>query len=57
MKGLKIIFNYAGADNVFLGRLQMLVWQKIYAAEEGMKRVFSIDAGRKYFQKNNFTNY
>ncbi|MFQ9889327.1 MAG: hypothetical protein ACLRWM_01935 [Streptococcus sp.] len=34
-----------------LGTIANVGMAKIYAAEEGMKRVFSIDAGRKYFLK------
>lgn len=36
---------------MLFGTIANVGMAKIYAAEEGMKRVFSIDAGRKYFSE------
>jgi|GEM_PF-4473231 len=54
MKGLKKLFSAMLVLTMLFGTIANVGMAKIYAAEEGMKRVFSIDAGRKYFQKNNF---
>lgn len=51
MKGLKKLFSAMLVLTMLLGTIANVGMAKIYAAEEGMKRVFSIDAGRKYFSE------
>ena len=51
MKGLKKLFSAMLVLTMLFGTIANVGMAKIYAAEEGMKRVFSIDAGRKYFSE------
>ena len=51
MKGLKKLFSAMLVLTMLFGTIENVGMAKIYAAEEGMKRVFSIDAGRKYFSE------
>ena len=51
MKGLKKLFSAMLVLTMLFGTIANVDMAKIYAAEEGMKRVFSIDAGRKYFSE------
>ena len=51
MKGLKKLFSAMLVLTMLFGSIANVGMAKIYAAEEGMKRVFSIDAGRKYFSE------
>lgn len=51
MKLLKKIFSPILAFTMLFGIITSTSITKVYAAEENMKRVFSIDAGRKYFSE------
>lgn len=51
MKLLKKIFSPILAFTMLFGIIASTSMTKVYAAEENMKRVFSIDAGRKYFSE------
>lgn len=51
MKGLKKLFSAMLVLTMLFGTIANVGMAKIYAAEEGMKRVVSIDAGRKYFSE------
>lgn len=51
MKLLKKVFSAMLVLTMLFGTIASASMTKIYAAEENMKRVFSIDAGRKYFSE------
>lgn len=51
MKLLKRMFSSILAFTMLLGIISSTSMTKVYAAEKDMKRVFSIDAGRKYFSE------
>ena len=51
MKGLKKLFSAMLVLTMLFGTIANVGMAKIYAAEEGMKRGFFIDAGRKYFSE------